>query len=290
MSREPYEELLLREHDLAHRAEVAGLNRKKARFALVEAEQEVGPLGKLLPFWGKSEKAAIESAANRLEHWERKERDYEAKHDEVMTQLDVSTLTTIREQGAKEYLKGQKIKDFFSLARERVDVFRMHVRDFLKALGQARGAMSTGYNNANGDYSANAKERLNIALESARKLDRALSDLELLKAEFRSKANGTSYSKIKMPGFEQVNYEAGVRMASTLPIAQAQEEFEKTLVHCEQLHDQGIDDVIGEINTQENDHEDIMLEIVRGYWRDQQAKLLRDHVRVEEIRATLAED
>lgn len=290
MSRDPYEELLLREHDLAHRAEVAGLNRKKARFALFEAEKEVGTLSQLLPFWSKSEKAAIESAAHRLEHWERKERDYEAKHDEVMAQLDVSTLTTIREKDAEEYLKGQKIKDFFSLARERVDVFRMHVRGFLKALGQARGAMSTGYNNVGEDYSTNAKERLNIALESARKLDRALSDLELLKAEFTSKANGTSYSKIKIPSFNQVNYEAGVRTASTLPIARAQEEFEKTLDHCEQLHDQGIDDVIKEIDAQENAHEDIMLEIIRGYWRDRQKELLRDNARVEEIRSTLVED
>lgn len=290
MSREPYEELLLREHDFGRRAEVAGLNRKKARFTLIEAEEEIDALGKLFPFFNKSEKAAVESAANRLAHWEHKENDYLAKHDEAVKQLDVSTLAVIREKGEEEYLKGQKIKDFFSLARERVDVFRMHVRDFLKALGQARGAMSTGYNNVGEDYSKNAKERLNIAIESARKLDRALSDLELLNAEFKAKATGTSYSRIKMPGFRPVNYEAGVRTASSLPIARAQEEFEKTLDYCEQLHSEGIDDVIEEIGAQESAHEDIMLEIIRGYWRDQQEELLRDNARVEEIRSALVED
>lgn len=58
MSQEPYQALLLREHNLEHRAEVAGLNRKKAYFALVEAEKELSALGKLLPFLQRSEKAA----------------------------------------------------------------------------------------------------------------------------------------------------------------------------------------------------------------------------------------
>lgn len=287
-----YEQQLLREHDLLHRVEVADLNSKKAQLSLAEAEKEVKGLGlgRLLPFMAKAEKATIETAVQRLEHWKKKKTEYLSEHAEAEQQLDISTLTHIREHGAEEYLKGQKIKDFYGLAQERVDVFRMRVRDFLKALGQARGAMSTGYNNATEDYSQNAKDRLDVALRVAHKLDIALSDVELLNAEFKAKAEGTPYSKIKMPSFSQVEYEAGVRRARTMPIAQAQAEFEKTLSDCEQLHDEGIGEVIDEINDLKHSHEDIMREIVREYWRGQQVELLRNASRVQEIRSQMIED
>jgi endonuclease IV len=164
------------------------------------------------------------------------------------------------------------------------------VRDFLKALGQARGAMSTGYNRADDNYSQNAKNSLEVALKLALKLDLAVSDITLLNAEFKAKATNTPYSQISMPNFSHADYEAGVRRARTLPIAQAQIEFEKTLEYCEQLHDEGISDIIEEINALENTHEDIMLKIVREHWRGQQSEILRDREKVEKIRAEIGLD
>ena len=98
-----YEQHLLREYDLRHRIEVAGLNRKKAETALAEAESEVSGFSKLLPFLGREQKAAVQSASSRLEHWKTKENTYEADHAESEKQLDVITLTKIREDGADEY-------------------------------------------------------------------------------------------------------------------------------------------------------------------------------------------
>jgi len=282
-----FEQQLLREHDLRHRLEVAGLNRKKAEFAVAEAENELTGMSKLFPFMGREQRAAIESAQRRLQHWAEKEANYANQHVESETELDVVTLAKIREEGAGEYLKGQTMKDFYGLARERVEVFQMRVRDFLKALGQARGAMSTGYNLSQEDYSSTAKERLQVALKVAHNLDIALSDIEVLNAEFKTKAKGTTYSKIEMPSFNHIEYEAGVRRASSLPIAQAQMEFEKTLDACEQLHDEGIGEVFEQIDTLEKSHENLMLKIVRKCWQDLQLKLLRDSANVKEIRAAM---
>jgi len=45
--------------------------------------------------------------------------------------------------------------------------------------------------------------------------------------------------------------------------------------------------LVEEINAKENTHEDLMLKIVRKYWRARQADLLRDRATVEEIREEL---
>ena len=199
------------------------------------------------------------------------------------------TLAKIRTERPPEYENGIAIKDFYGLARKRVEVFRMRVRDFLKALGQARGAMSTGYNNASNQYTSVAVERLKIAQESGRNLDIALADIELLEAEFQAKASGTGNDDIKMTEFSHIEYEQGVRSATTLPIAQAQMQFDQTLEDCEELRDRGIDDTIQEIDRLENTHEDLMLEIVQKFWRKEQQQLLNDPKRISVLRGYVTE-
>jgi len=284
-----YDQQLLHEHDLKQSAEMAGLNKKKAELTLIEAQKEIKGLKKYLPFLGKEERNTIESAQNKFEQWSEKERAYLAQLAECEQQLDVITLAKIRNERPPEYENGIAIKDFYGMARKRVEVFRMRVRDFLKALGQARGAMSTGYNNAANEYTSIAIERLRIAQESGRKLDIALADIELLESEFRSKASGTGKDDIKMTQFSHVEYERGVKSATSLPIAQAQMRLDQTLKDCENLRDHDIDSNLEKIDRMEDSHEELMLEIVRKFWRKEQKKLLSNTKRVSILRGYINE-
>lgn len=250
---------------------------RRAAFQLQEAENGLTGIAKFAPRWtgiGSTARTRINEARERLHSAKREVANIQRQVWDTQNALDVLMFNQLKHGEDEELRKSEDMRGFYPMARKRIEVFQTCVFNFLKSLGQTRGAMSATYNVTTKEYSEAAKQRVQEAIKEARKLDAALEDLAELSKEFKRKSRGTRYSKIDIPTFEHVGYEKFVRDTIKKPIAQAQMAFEHTLKGCEQLKDEGIEFAYEQVDHAESLHKELTNELVRKAWQKLQTSHL----------------
>lgn len=268
------------ESEAAQRAALqeASTEVNQAERELYAAEKSLSGLAKWAPKWtgiGSAQKAEIEKAQARLRAAKQEAGNIQKALWNTQNALDVLMFNKLRADDDPEFRKSEEMRGFYTVARKRIEVFQTCVSNFLKSLGQTRGAMSASYNAASKQYSDAAKERMRESIREAQKLDMSLEDLLSLSEEFKEKSRGTRYASIHIPTFAQVGYEKFVRDTIKEPIGPAQIAFECTLAECEQLKDEGIEDALDQVDHAESLHKEITDELVRRAWEELQKSHLR---------------
>jgi hypothetical protein len=248
------------------------LDRLEAQFRQIE--QSLGFWGRALPFMQRKRKASKALLSAELTH---------ARTACAKAQKELEDFFPLVQEAAREWLEACKdpgylrsftINGFYAGARQRIRKFRDTVQAFLKSIGEARGAMSSGYNQEKQAYSIHAEDRIKDALRVAVEVDRVVEDIARLNEQFATKARGSIYASITLPTFGRAQYEGKVRRIAKEPIGTAQLAFEKLLKECEKLHDEGIDEAYEILRQAEEDHIEVSDRYVTQAWRREQAKIL----------------
>jgi hypothetical protein len=274
MNQDTLNQYLRREDELNNQCIEAQEHLDKLEAQVLKIDEGITLWGRLLPFVQKKEKegkatldadvAKARAACDKaqLEHERYFPRVQEAARDWLEARKDPG------------YLRSFTINGFYADARQRIGKFRDTVQNFLKAIGEARGAMSASYNQDSKTYSAHAQDRIKDAIRVAIEVDRAVEDIARLNDEFATKSRGSIYSSITLPTFGRAQYERKVRCIVKEPIGPAQIGFEKLLAECEQLHDEGIDEAYDILRQAEGDHTEVTDRYVTQEWRKHQARIL----------------
>lgn len=250
-----------------------------AEFALLQQEREallrsidaaqgnVKGVTKFLPFLGKNAKAEIANKSAEVEALDKKLEKVKAQRQELHELLNTFAERALQKRKDPGLEKSVQGKGFFRSIRVRLENFRETTAKFLKALGEARGAMSVNYDRANQKYSEQAVEQMKAAVAAAKKVDAEISQLEKIGEEFRATAKDTPFQRIVLPQLGAPNYAKALSQASQKPIGEAHGVFENILKECENLRDEGIDEAIEELESAEGDHEALYQEFLAEEWR-----------------------
>jgi len=267
---------LRRENELRQGYLEAQRHEDRLKAHLKEIEAGLTLKGRLLPFLQRKEKEWKASLKNDLEG-AREAREIALREmDAYFPVVQEAARDWLEEENDPDYLNSLKVNGFFGTSQRRLEKFRETVETFLKAIGEARAAMSARYNLESGTYSSHALKLIEVAIRMGRRVDQAVEDIDQLNAEFATKTDGSIYSSISLPEFGRARYEKTVRRIAGEPIGPAQLAFEELLKECEQLHDEGIRKAYEVLRQAEGDHREVTDEYVTQRWQRWQQELLEN--------------
>ena len=218
----------------------------------------------LTPVWAQKEAELRAVQTARPAFWpvfsKRKRDDYEAKLGDVQQVVDVlrqgvKVLDRIEPQIKKqiteelenilradhpeyvEALAALRQKDDWMRCVER---FGGRLNAFASQLGNVRNIACSGYARKANAYSQNASQAFQLAIDAAQKLEDEVAFANKI-SEARARifiANG--FKSRPLPKLEATGFAAWVAKISTLPLAEAQVQFDKLSEQTKKLHDSGL--------------------------------------------------
>ena len=139
--------------------------------------------------------------------------------------------------------------------------FELKLRDFLKAVGQARGAATSGYNAATQRMSTTALTMLVEARTAAEELEDEITFINHLSELHMEMIAATPCAKATIPTVPTAPYRAWVEGLQRLAIGPMQEEFNRILEVVGVLERDGVSQLNASVATSRKEH----LELARSY-------------------------
>lgn len=218
----------------------------------------------ITPIWTQKEAdlRAIEAAKPAM--WpifsKQKRRDYEARHAEalqvaVVLREGVNVLDRV-EAEVKKLITGELevmlsaerpgYAEALATLRQRddwlacVERFATGVHEFASQLGNARNLACSGYARKSNAYSQNAAQAFQLAVDAAQKIDEAaVSANKISDARTRAFVE-RGFKSLPLPKLEPTGFAAWVTRISTLPLAEAQTQFDLLSAATKKVQEAGL--------------------------------------------------
>lgn len=165
------------------------------------------------------------------------------------------------------YQQGLASEQFVTDWRNAVDLVQKILLDFIKAVGEARNLMVSGYNAATNEHTRQAAEDLQRAVKIGCALEEDIASVNALAEAHDRLLNGTVFENPfpRLPIFA-----AGTLTENAIrrPIARLQLHFDRIKHYCEELSREGIPTLTQVISQLEKRHTALQRSYMNTVWAD----------------------
>jgi hypothetical protein len=121
-----------------------------------------------------------------------------------------------------------------------LDRFAAKIFDFTRSLGNVRNIACSGYARDTKVYSQGAVQGFVLAIEAAQKVEAEIKFANKISAEQQRLLKENGFDTRPLPRLQETAYAVWVSKISSLPLAEAQVQFDLLIEQTKKLHDTGI--------------------------------------------------
>lgn len=219
------------------------------------ASTKINPMDRLLAL-AKRPRPAFLARASLQDYLDKLQQSKEAcsKIQDELTRLADGLLEAHIRATNADYVRGLAAMENLEDWTRALGRFEEKLREFLRALGQARNMVGAGYRHAEKRLSASAQEMIDLALMAAGELEAEIKFINQLSVLHRQLVAATPCATVYIPEVPGAPYQDWVRALSALAIAPMQLEFDRIIDVLEVLERDGVGQLTDSVGDSRTNH------------------------------------
>lgn len=165
---------------------------------------------------------------------------------------------------SQDYQKAIKLRQYFE--RKHLSAFEKRIGEFLKELGQVRGAIASGYDREKKRFSENAYRQFEDTLYAALQLDTAIRAFNQSADAYDEYAKQQDTNAVEFPHIEDRDYRKWIGHLKEMDLVKAMGEFDALIDSIEIIRKKGVAEIAENLGKASAEHEYFIESLVRQSW------------------------